>query len=35
VLSEVLVRNVAGIIRPPKVEEAEVEILDAEQIDLW
>src|SRR5262249_46148311 len=32
--SETLARNVANIIRPPKVEEKEVEILDAEQVDL-
>jgi integrase len=32
--NETLARNVASAIRPPKVEEAEVEILDAEQVAL-
>jgi integrase len=32
--SEVLVRNVASVISPPKVEEREIEILDAEQVNL-
>jgi integrase len=32
--SETLNRNVASIIRPPKVEMAEIEILDAEQVAL-
>jgi integrase len=34
VKSEILTRNVAGAISPPKVEEEEIEILTAEQIDL-
>jgi integrase len=32
--SEVLARNVAGIKRPPKVEDEEIEILNAAQVDL-
>ena len=32
--SEVLARNVASVISPPKVEEEEIEILTAEQITL-
>jgi hypothetical protein len=31
---EVLSRNVAGVKRPPRVEEEEIEILTTEQIDL-
>jgi integrase len=34
VKSEILTRNVASAISPPKVEEEEIEILTAEQIDL-
>jgi integrase len=30
--SEMLARNVASVVRPPKVEEQEIEILTSEQI---